>query len=155
MHKNFWGWSLESISKGKVDTKYTVEMTDDSKVADELERTGDSDVLHKKEFDDVSKALEYYLRWFFDPKTVICKLWEQVYVNDELVLEQMVEPNGNTLWTLRGVIDNNTKKELMETQQNLEYMERNKDLYEKFIKCLGGQYEDMFKEFCKREENLL
>lgn len=151
MFDGFWGWSLELVGKGKVDTKYTVEMTDDSKVADELERTGDSDILYKKEFDDVSKALESYLRWFFDPKTVICKLWEQVYVNDELVLEQMVEPNGTTLWTLRGVIDKDTKKELMETQRKLEYMEQNKDLYEKFVKSLGGQYEDMFKDFCKRE----
>lgn len=31
MHKNFYGWSLENIHKGKVDTVYTVEYIDDKK----------------------------------------------------------------------------------------------------------------------------
>ena len=42
MFKDFIGWSLESTGKATVETKYTVEYITDGKIADELERTGDS-----------------------------------------------------------------------------------------------------------------
>lgn len=31
MHENFYGWSLENVNKGTVETKYTVEYINDEK----------------------------------------------------------------------------------------------------------------------------
>ena len=56
MHKNFYGWSLESVHEGTVDTKYTVEYINDSKIADELERSGDPALYNKREFDNADEA---------------------------------------------------------------------------------------------------
>ena len=71
MHKNFLGWSLESVGKGTVETKYTVEYIDDSKIADELDRTGDPALFTIRAFDNVAEALTYYLRWFVDDSCII------------------------------------------------------------------------------------
>ena len=76
MFKDFIGWSLESIGKATVKTKYTVEYITDGKNADELERTGDSSLYTTKEFDNVSEAMTFYFRWFIDDSCIIVHLWE-------------------------------------------------------------------------------
>lgn len=105
MFKDFIGWSLESIGKATVKTKYTVEYITDGKNADELERTGDSSLYTTKEFDNVSEAMTFYFRWFIDDSCIIVHLWEQIYINDEMVLEQMIEPTGNFKHLMQSVIE--------------------------------------------------
>lgn len=76
MFKDFIGWSLESTGKATVETKYTVEYITDGKIADELERTGDSSLYTTKEFANVSEAMTFYFRWFIDDSCIIVHLWE-------------------------------------------------------------------------------
>lgn len=105
MFKDFIGWSLESIGKATVETKYTVEYITDGKIADELERTGDSSLYTTKEFANVSEAMTFYFRWFIDDSCIIVHLWEQIYINDEMVLEQTIELTGKFKYLMQSVVD--------------------------------------------------
>lgn len=151
MHKNFCGWSLENVGKGTVDTKYTVEHISDPKVADELERTGDPSLYDKKEFDNIEKALTYYLRYFVDDKCIILNLWEEISVNGEVVLEQRIEPSGYAKNAIREVISREMKKRMETAEREAEELRKSNELYEKFISKFGENGKEMFSEFCRQE----
>lgn len=151
MHKNFYGWSLENVGKGTVNTKYTVEHITDSRVADELERTGDPSLYDKKEFDNIEKALTYYLRYFVDDKCIILNLWEEISVNGEVVLEQRIEPFGYAKNAIREVISREMKKRMETAEREAEELRKSNELYEKFITKFGENGKEMFSEFCRQE----
>ena len=151
MHKNFCGWSLENVGKGTVNTKYTVEHITDSRVADELERTGDPSLYDKKKFDNIEKALTYYLRYFVDDKCIILNLWEEISVNGEVVLEQRIEPSGYAKNAIREVISREMKKRMETAEREAEELRKSNELYEKFISKFGENGKEMFSEFCRQE----
>ena len=151
MYKNFCGWSLENVGKGTVNTKYTVEHITDSRVADELERTGDPSLYDKKEFDNIEKALTYYLRYFVDDKCIILNLWEEISVNGEVVLEQRIEPSGYAKNAIREVISREMKKRMETAEREAEELRKSNELYEKFISKFGENGKEMFSEFCRQE----
>lgn len=151
MYKDFCGWSLESIGKGTVNTKYTVEHISDPKVADELERTGDPSLYDKKEFDNIEKALTHYLRYFVDDTCIILNLWEEVSVNGETVLEQRIEPSGYAKNAMREVLNREMKKRMEEAEREAEDLRNSNELYKKFIAKFGEKGEKMLSEFCRQE----
>lgn len=151
MHKNFCGWSLENVGKGTVNTKYTVEHITDSRVADELERTGDPSLYDKKEFDNIEKALTYYLRYFVDDKCIVLNLWEEISVNGEVVLEQRIEPSGYVKNAIREVISREMKKRMETAEREAEELRKSNELYKKFISKFGENGKEMFSEFCRQE----
>ena len=151
MYKNFCGWSLENVGKGTVNTKYTVEHITDSRGADELERTGDPSLYDKKEFDNIEKALTYYLRYFVDDKCIILNLWEEISVNGEVVLEQRIEPSGYAKNAIREVISREMKKRMETAEREAEELRKSNELYEKFISKFGENGKEMFSEFCRQE----
>lgn len=151
MHKDFWGWSLESVGKAKVDTKYVLEYIDDPKIADKLERTGDYELFTKREFDDISKAITAYMTRYMKEDCVIVNLWETVLINGEMVLEQMIEPTGDFKHCMRHAVDDEMRHRVASAERRAEDLERSNDLYAGFIKAMGKQFENMFNEFCKRE----
>ena len=151
MYKDFIGWSLENIGKGTVETKYTVEYINDKKTWDKFVRTEDLDLLSKREYDNIEDALTFYLTWYVNENCFDIKLWEQIYVNNEIVLEQMIQPRGSMKYYLRQSVN----KEMENRMRNMErktngYMTENK-LYKGFIKAMGKQFEDLFDEYLKRE----
>ena len=151
MYKDFCGWSLENVGKGTVNTKYTVEHITDSRVADELERTGDPSLYDKKEFDNIEKALTHYLRYFVDDTCIILNLWEEVSVNGETVLEQRIEPSGYVKNAMREVISREMKKRMETAEIEVEDLRNSNELYKKFIAKFGEKGEEMFSEFCRQE----
>lgn len=151
MHKDFWGWSLESVGKAKVDTKYVLEYIDDPKIADKLEQTGDYELFTKREFDDISKAITAYMTRYMKEDCVIVHLWETVLINGEMVLEQMIEPTGDFKHCMRHAVDDEMRHRVASAERRAEDLERSNDLYAGFIKAMGKQFENMFNEFCKRE----
>lgn len=151
MYKDFCGWSLENVGKGTVDTKYTVEHISDPKVADELEQTGDPSLYDKKEFDNIEKALTYYLRYFVDDKCIILNLWEEISVNGEVVLEQRIEPSGYAKNAIREVISREMKKRMETAEREAEELRKSNELYEKFISKFGENGKEMFSEFCRQK----
>lgn len=112
MHENFYGWSLENINAGTVETKYTVEYINDKKTWEKFDKTEDIELYSKREYDNISEALTFYMTWFISDQCYDIKLWEQVFVNGEMVLEQMIEPQGNVIYNMRTQIDRDMKDNL-------------------------------------------
>ena len=151
MHKDFWGWSLEDEGKGTVETKYLIESITDEKTWSKFLKTEDINLYTKKEYDSIENALEYYLCWYVNENCYDLKMWEQIYVNGEIVLKQMIEPKSTCKSVMRHSIDREMKDRMNKAESKVEELERSNTLANGFIKAMGKQFEEAFKEYCKNE----
>lgn len=151
MHKDFCGWSLENIGKGTVETKYVIESITDDKTWNKFLKTEDLDLYTKKEYDNIENAMEYYLCWYVSENCYDIKLWEQIFVDGEMVLEQMIVPNSTCKSVMRRSIDRGMKDRMEQAESKVEELERSNTLANGFIKAMGKQFEEAFKEYCKNE----
>lgn len=153
MYKDFIGWSLENVGKGTVETKYVIEYVNDKKVWDRFLRTEDIELFSKREYDNIAEALTFYLTWYVNENCFYIQLWEQIYVNGEMILEEMIEPEGNMKYHLRNSIDREMRDRVYKSEMKLAELEKANGLYRAFIKMLGQRFEDMFYEYAKQEES--
>lgn len=153
MYKDFIGWSLENVGKGTVETKYIIEYVNDKKVWDRFLRTEDIELFSKREYDNIAEALTFYLTWYVNENCFFIQLWEQVYVNGELVLEQLIEPKGSMNYYLRTSIDREMDDRIRRAELKAAELEKDNNLYRGFIKALGKRFEDMYYEYLKQEAN--
>lgn len=151
MHEGFFGWSLENVSKGTVETKYIIESITDEKTWNKFLKTEDIDLYTKREYDNIENALEYYLCWHVNENCYDLKMWEQIYVNGEMILEQMIEPKSTCKSVMRHSIDREMKDRMKQAESKAEELERSNELYKGFLKAMGKQFEEMFEEYCKNE----
>lgn len=151
MHKDFWGWSLENVGKGTVETKYLIESITDEKTWNKFLKTEDLDLYTKKEYDNIENAMEYYLCWYVNENCYDIKLLEQIFVNGEMVLEQMIVPNSTCKSVMMRSIDREMKDRMNKAESKVEELERSNTLANGFIKAMGKQFEEAFKEYCKNE----
>lgn len=151
MHKDFCGWSLENIGKGTVETKYVIESITDDKTWNKFLKTEDLDLYTKKEYDNIENAMKYYLCWYVSENCYDIKLWEQIFVDGEMVLEQMIVPNSTCKSVMRRSIDREMKDRMEQAESKVEELERSNTLANGFIKAMGKQFEEAFKEYCKNE----
>ena len=151
MHKDFWGWSLEDEGNGTVETKYLIESITDEKTWSKFLKTEDINLYTKKEYDSIENALEYYLCWYVNENCYDLKMWEQIYVNGEMVLKQMIEPKSTCKSVMRHSIDREMKDRMNKAESKVEELERSNTLANGFIKAMGKQFEEAFKEYCKNE----
>ena len=147
MYKDFIGWSLENIGKGTVETKYTVEYVNDKKVWNKFLRTEDIELFSKREYNNIAEALTFYLTWYVNENCFYIQLWEQIYVNGEMILEEMIEPEGSMKYHLRNSIDKEMHDRVHKSEMKVVELEKANGLYRAFIKMLGQRFEDMFYEF--------
>lgn len=148
MHKDFWGWSLEDAGKGTVETKYLIESITDEKTWSKFLKAEDINLYTKKEYDSIENALEYYLCWYVNENCYDLKMWEQIYVNGEMVLKQMIEPKSTCKSVMRHSIDREMKDRMKQAERKAEELEHSNELYKGFLKAMGKQFEEMFKEYC-------
>lgn len=145
------GWSLENIGKGTVETKYIIESITDDKTWNKFLKTEDLDLYTKKEYDNIENAMEYYLCWYVNENCYDIKLLEQIFVNGEMVLEQMIVPNSTCKSVMMRSIDREMKDRMNKAESKVEELERSNTLANGFIKAMGKQFEEAFKEYCKNE----
>lgn len=145
MYKDFIGWSLENINAGTVEAKYTVEYINDKKTWEKFDKTEDIELYSKREYDNISDALTFYMTWFISDQCYDIKLWEQVFVNGEMVLEQMIEPQGNVIYNMRTQIDRDMKDNLHKAERKAEELEKENQVLQSFIKYT--HMDDMLKEY--------
>lgn len=150
MHKDFWGWSLENIGKGTVETKYIIESITDDKTWNKFLKTEDLALYTKKEYDNIENAMEYYLCWYVGENCYDIKLWEQIFVNGEMILEQMIAPNSTCKSVMRRSIDQEMKDRMEQAESKAEELERSNTLANGFIKAMGKQFEEAFKEYVEQ-----
>ena len=72
-----------------------------------------------------------------------------VYVNGEMVLEQMVEPTGYAKNAMRNAIDKEMENRMNTAERESSELRESNELYRKFIQKFGKQTEEMFAEFVR------
>ncbi len=147
MYKVFWGWSLENINAGTVETKYIAEYINDEKTWEKFCKTEDIDLYSKREYDNISEAISFYLTWFISDQCYDIKLWEQIFVNGEMVLEQMIEPKNTLMYYLQMQIDKDMEDRMYKAEKKTQELEKENTLLMNFIRYIGR--DDMLKEFIK------
>ncbi len=76
MYNGFYGWSLEAVGKGTVETKYQVEYIFDKKTWEKFLKTEDIELYSKKEYDNIENALSFYMVHLINSKCFDIKMWE-------------------------------------------------------------------------------
>lgn len=156
MFKDFYGWSLENVNKGTVDTKYQIEYINDEKTWNKFQKSEDIELYSKKEYDNISEALTFYMTWFVNESCYDIKMWEQVFVNGEMVLEQIVEPLSTCKFNMRQSIDKEMGKRMSDAERRTEELEKSNTVYKKFLDTIDcGQFKgikDFFTLFLKEYE---
>ena len=104
-------------------------------------------MYNKREFDNADEAFAYYLRWYMDDTCIILNLWETIYVNNEMVLEQRIEPVGYTKNVMREIVSKEMKMRMETAEEEAERLKTSNELYKKFIDKFNAK--EMFKEFVK------
>lgn len=145
MNKNFIGWSLENINAGTVETKYTVEYINDKKTWEKFDKTEDIDLYSKREYDNISDAITFYLTWFISDQCYYIKLWEQIFVNGEMILEQSIDPNSILIDSMRWQIDKEMRNRIYQTENTIKEISEQNDLLLDFIKYT--KQENLFDQF--------
>ena len=151
MHKNFYGYE-----KGNVETIYTVEYIDDPKTWEQFlyitevkyDGTIEPWELYKKRtYDNISDALSFYLIRYVQENTYDIKLYEEVRLDGETILEQNIEPSASTKWSLRKAVNDNMNRwnENLVNESILLNVENEK--YKEFLRAMNA--EETFKNWKK------
>ena len=104
-----------------------------------------------KDFDTFEKALEYYMVWYVSDQCYDIKMWEQIFMDDEMIYEEYVEPHCTTRSEMRRIINRDTYDRLRTYKRTTEELEKANNLYKRFIKVMGKQFEEMFDKYVKQE----
>ncbi len=147
MYKGFYGWSLESINAGTVKTKYIVEYINDKRTWEKFCKTEDFDLYDKREYDNISEAISFYLTWFISENCFDIKLWEQIFVNGEMVLEQIIESENTLMYSLRMQVDRDMANRMYSAENRERKLEKENKLLMDFIKYT--KQENMLNEFMR------
>lgn len=160
MHKEFYGWSLESSGKGTVDTKYIIEYVNDEKVwkkicyiddhYSEIEPCQESwELYSKREYDNIADALSFYMSWFASDECFFLQMYEQIFVNGEMILEQIVEPRSDVMYCMRNQIGRDLQSRMYNAEDRVKELEKALKLHEKFIEKYHAK--DTFEQFVREE----
>ena len=138
MHKNFYGYEKENV-----ETLYTVEYIDDPETWKQfLSVTGNGydgtiepwEVFKKKEFDNVSEAISFYMLKYMHDSTYHIAMWEQVFYNGEMILENPIESKNTFAYSMRTNINSDLEKENTRLSDERDVLIKELDLYKEFIK---------------------
>lgn len=138
MHKNFYGYE-----KGNVETRYNVEFIDDPKTWKQfLSVTGNGydgtiepwELYKKKDFDNISEAISFYMLKYMLDSTYHIAMWEQIFYNGEMILENPIEPENTFAYRMRTIINSDLEKENMRLSESNEALIKELELYQKFLK---------------------
>ena len=158
MFKGFYGWSLENVNKGTVETKYIIEYINDKKTWNKFLKSDDPDLYNKKEYDNISDALTFYFTWYINENCYDIKMWEQVFVNGEMVLEQIIETASTCKFSMRQSINREMENRMREAERRAEELEKSNEVYKKFLDTIDcGQFKgikDFFRLFLKEYTKL-
>ena len=139
---------------------YHIEIINDKKTWDKLLRVTENykkyriepwELYTNKDFDTFEKALEYYMVWYVSDHCYDIKMWEQVFMDDEMIYEEYVEPHCTTRSEMRRIVNRDTYDRLRAYERTTEELEKENNLYKGFIKVMGKQFEEMFDKYVKQE----
>ena len=136
MHKNFYGYE-----NGNVKTHYEIEFIDDPKTWEQFQKAQERsstiepwEVFKKKNFDNISEAISFYMLKYMHDSTYHIAMWEQIFYNGEMILENPIEPENTFAYRMRTIINSDLEKENMRLFKNNEALINELELYQKFLK---------------------
>lgn len=149
MHKNFYGYQ-----KGNVETLYTVEYIDDPKTWKKfLDVTGTGydgtiepwELYKKRTYDNVADALAFYIVRYIQEDIYDIKLYEEVRMDGETILEQNIEPAAITKWSLRTIVNEKLYRRNEHLENENDLLEKENREYRAFLKAMSA--EESFKNW--------
>lgn len=136
MHKGFYGYE-----KGNVETRYEIEFIDDPETWKQFQKAQERsstiepwEVFKKKEFDNVSEAITFYMLKYMHDSTYHIAMWEQVFYNSEMILENPIEPENTFAYRMRTIINSDLKKENERLSNDNEVLGKELEMYKEFLK---------------------
>ena len=140
---------------------YHIEIINDKKTWDKFLRVTENykkyriepwELYTNKDFDTFEKALEYYMVWYVSDQCYDIKMWEQIFMDDEMIYEEYVEPHCTTRSEMRRILDRDIYDRLSDYERTIEDLEKENNLYNGFIKAMGYRFENMFYDYVKQEQ---
>ena len=136
MHKNFYGYE-----NGNVETHYEIEFIDDPATWKQFQKAQERsstiepwEVFKKKNFDNISEAISFYMLKYMLDSTYHIAMWEQIFYNGEMILENPIEPENTFAYRMRTIINSDLEKENMRLSESNEALIKELELYQKFLK---------------------
>ena len=136
---------------------YHIEIINDKKTWDKFLRATENYKINpwefytNKDFDTFEKALEYYMVWYVSDKCFDIKMWEQIFIDDEMIYEEYVEPYCTIRSEIIRIINRDTYDRLRAYKRTTEELEKANNLYKGFIKAMGERIEKLFDDYVKHE----
>ena len=149
------------MNKSNLRINYHIEIINDAKTWDKFVKATESlnaphsdapwELYTNRDFDSFEKALEYYMVWYVSNQCYDIKMWEQIFMDDEMIYEEYVEPYCTTRSEMRRIIDRDTYDRLRAYERTTEELEKANNLYKGFVKAMGERVEKMFDDYVKQE----
>lgn len=148
MHKDFYGWQ-----DGNVDTKYSIEYIDDPETWEKFLKANEGkyscepwELFQKKEYDNISEAINFFIVKATHKDTYIIHMMESVYYNGKLILENPVEISGSLYFKLGRNINDDMLQRMKASEKENARLRGTLNQYENFVKKYHA--EKQFQEFC-------
>lgn len=125
-----------------IKTKYTIEFTRDQKIFDMMDTAKFKfDMLNKLEYDYLQDAINDYNKLYYDDTVLHVMLFEQIILNDEIILEQCKDMTGTS------ILPQDVQKRVNRIEEDNKILTNELNLYNEFIKKYKA--EKIFQEFKK------
>ena len=150
MKNSYLYWQKEGI---KCDIKYEMEYVDDKKVWDSI-CMGDCgmngkpeawELYKKKEYDNMGEAMCAFVYYYLNDKIYDCKLWQRVYVDNEMIREDYVEPDSTFFYSLTQLVNRILSDKYYKNNSVIKQIESELKNYKDFIKRV--HQEDLFNQY--------
>lgn len=129
---------------GKTEIKYVVEYINDEDTWKKYCYASNhclgewTDYCTVREFDNSAEALTFYMVNLIDFGYKYCiKMWQEIYVDNELVFEEDIEPKGSMIALMRERIDRDMKNDIKKLKNENEELQKKNKLLNRFINSLG------------------
>jgi hypothetical protein len=139
MNKGYYSYIKPDTN---IKTKYTIEFTRDQKIFDMMDSSKFTfDMLKKIEFDYLQDAINAYNKLFYDESVLHVMLFEQIILNDEIILEQCKDMQSISI----------LPKEIQNTVNRLELQDKMLTEENNQMKAFIKKYnaEKIYKDFIK------
>ena len=125
-----------------IKTKYTIEFTRDQKIFDMMDTAKFKfDMLNKLEYDYLQDAINDYNKLYYDDTVLHVMLFEQIILNDEIILEQCKDMTGTS------ILPQDVQKRVNRIEEDNKILTNELNLYNEFIKKYKA--DKIFQEFKK------
>lgn len=136
MHKDFYGYQ-----KGNVETKYIIEYIDDEKTWKKFLKANEKnssfepwELFTVREYDNITEAIRFFIIKGSHEGNYIIQMTENIYYNDELILENPVEFPDDLYTLMAQNINEDMRKRLIKCEKEYNSLQQLTEQYDGFIK---------------------